>query len=63
MGTRAQGQFAHATAPGSPTIVVAPAKAVRSKHICASEPENVCMLLAASPTKPACWYWYPKPPS
>ena len=51
--TRAQGQFAHATTPGAPTIVVAQAKVARYKHICASEPENVCTLLAASPTKSA----------
>ena len=46
MCTRAQGLFAHATTPGSPTISVAQAKVVRYKHICASEPENVCTLLA-----------------
>ena len=38
---------------GSPTIVVAQAIDARYKHICASEPENVCTLLAASPTKRA----------
>ena len=51
MCIRAQGQFAHATTPGAPAIAVAQAKAARYKHICASEPENVCTLLAASPTK------------
>ena len=56
MGTRAQGQFAHATAPGSPTIVVAQAKAARYNHICASEPENVNTLLTAPHTKSACWH-------
>ena len=54
MCTRAQGQFAHAATPGAPTIAVAQAKAVRYKNACASEPENVCTLLAASPTKSAC---------
>ena len=38
---------------GAPTILVAPATAERYKHICASEPQNVCALLAASPTKRA----------
>ena len=61
--TRAQGLFAHATTPGAPTIVVAQAKAARYKNICASGPENVCALLAASSTKPACRYLYPMPPS
>ena len=54
--TRAQGQVAHAATSGAQTIVVAPAKAVRYKNICASEPENVYTLLAASPTKPVCRY-------
>ena len=54
MCTRAQGLFAHATAPGAPTVDVTPAKPARYKHICASDPENVCTLLAASPTQLAC---------
>ena len=49
--TRAQGLFAHATTPGAPTIAVTQAKMARCKHICASDPENVCTLLAASPAK------------
>ena len=52
--TRAQGQFAHATTLGAPTIVVTQAKQALYKNICASEPENVCTLLAASPAKAAC---------
>ena len=56
MCTRAQGLFAHATTPGVPTIIVTQTKAARYKNICASEPENVCTLLAASPTKSARWY-------
>ena len=55
MCTRAQGLFAHATTPGAPTIVVKQAKPERHKHICASGLENVCTLLAASPTQLACW--------
>ena len=40
--TWAQGLFAHATAPGTSTVEVAPAKAAGYKHICASEsPERV----------------------
>ena len=56
MCTRAQGLFAHATTPDAPTIVVTHAKAALYKHICASDPENVCTLLAASPTQSACQY-------
>ncbi len=55
MFTRAQGLFAHAATPGAPTIIVTQAKAARYKNICASGPENVCTLLAASPTKSTCW--------
>ena len=51
VGTRAQGQFAQATTPGVPTVAVAQAITACYKHICASEPENVCTLLADSPTK------------
>ena len=60
--TRAQGLFAHATTLGVLTIVVTPARAARYKHICASDPENVCTLLAASLTKSACWHSYLTPP-
>ena len=56
MCTRAQGLFAHATTLGVPAIAVTQAKRERYKHIRASGPENVCTLLAASPTKPACRY-------
>ncbi len=51
--TRAQGLFAHATAPGLPTIAVTQAKPEGYKYICASDPKNVCTLLAAVPTRPA----------
>ena len=51
MGTRAQGLFAHATTPGAATIAVTQAIASRYKHICASDPENVCTLLDATPAK------------
>ena len=54
MCTRAQGLFAHATTSGAPTIAVAQARAARYKYICASDPENVCTLLGASPTNSAC---------
>ena len=47
MGTRAQGLFAHATTLGAPAIVVTQAHVARYKNICASDPENVCTLLAA----------------
>ncbi len=53
MCTRAQGLFAHSSTPGAPTTVVTQAKRERYKHICASGPENVCMLLTASPSKSA----------
>ena len=46
---------------GCATTVVTQAKAARYKHICASEPENVCTLLAAAPTTPACWQSGPPP--
>ncbi len=51
---RAQGLFAHAAARGVPTIAVTQAKAAHYKNICASEPENVCTLLAAVPATLAC---------
>ena len=51
MCTRTQGQFAHAATLGALTIVVTQAQRVRYNYICASEPETVCTLLAASPSK------------
>ena len=51
----AQGLFAHATTPRAATIAVALAKAARYKNICASGLENVCTLLATSPTQSERW--------
>ena len=39
---------------GVPTIAVTQAKSASYKHICASDPENVCTLLTASPANSAC---------
>ena len=61
--TRAQGLFAHATTRGEPAIVVTQTKLTRYKNICASEPENVCTLLAASLIKRACLHLVPPPGS